>query len=341
MDRLVVDGYGKFIGRQSERIVVKEKGSIVHHANVADLRQVVISGSGGISFDAMELLASQGVDLIVVSWKGEVTARLASRDMRTVQTRREQYYAYREERSGVLAKQFVQAKMRNMYATLGTLAKTRKETSPDVAERLTEKRGAISAHITQLEELKPEPVDHIRGTLMGIEGIASAKYWEGILGTIPGEFGFSNRSGRYAEDPVNSMLNYGYALLEGEVWRGVHYAGLDPYGGFLHVDRPGRPSMVLDLMEEFRQQLVDKTVIALVSRKEVTLADFGFEEGACRMNDRVRKLLLKTVLGRFEEQLRYRDEKRRWTDTILLQARDVAAYLRGDKPSYEGFSLRW
>jgi len=341
VNRLVVDGYGKFIGRQSERIVVKEKGSIIHHAKMDDLRQVVISGSGGISFDAMELLASQGVDLIVVSWKGEITARLASRDMRTVQTRREQYYAYREERSGVIAKQFVLAKMRNMYATLGTLAKTRKESSPDTAEKLTEKRETISSHIRQLEGVKPEPVDHIRGTLMGIEGIASAHYWDGIISTIPDDFGFSNRSGRYAEDPVNSMLNYGYALLEGEVWRGVHYAGLDPYGGFLHVDRPGRPSMVLDLMEEFRQQLVDKTVIALVSRREVTPTDFSVEEGTCRMNDGTRKLLLKTVLGRFEEQMRYREEQRKWTDMILLQAREVAAYLRGDRPSYEGFSLRW
>lgn len=341
MDRLVVDGYGKFIGRQSEHIVVKEKGRVIHHAKVDDLRQVVISGSGGISFDAMELLASQGVDLIVISWKGEITARLASRDMRTVQTRREQYYAYREVRSGVLAKQFVLAKMRNQYATLGTLAKTRKESSPEAADKLTEKREIISTHIRQLEDVEPEPVDSIRGIVMGIEGIASAHYWDGILGIIPADFGFNNRSGRYAEDPVNSMLNYGYALLEGEVWRGVHYAGLDPYGGFLHVDRPGRPSMVLDLMEEFRQQLVDKTVIALVSRKEVAPTDFSVEEGACRMSDKARKLLLKTVLGRFEEQLRHRDELRRWTDTILLQARDVAAYLRGDKPSYEGFSLRW
>lgn len=341
MDRLVVDGYGKFIGRQSERIVVKDKGSVIHHAKVDDLRQVVISGSGSISFDAMELLASQGVDLIVVSWKGEVTARLASRDMRTVQTRREQYYAYREDRSGELAKQFISAKMRNQYATLGTLSKTRKESSPEAAELLVEKREIVSSLIKQLNTVVTRPVDMIRATLMGIEGMASAHYWEGIIEIIPENFGFINRSGRYAEDPVNSMLNYGYALLEGEVWRGVHYAGLDPYGGFLHVDRPGRPSMVLDLMEEFRQQLVDKTVVALVSRKEVEPGDFSHEDGACKMNDKARKLLLKNVLGHFEEQLRNRDELRRWTDTILLQARNVAAYLRGDAPAYEGFSLRW
>jgi len=341
MKRLVVDGWGKYVGKQSERIVVKEKGQTLHHEAVDDLRQVVVSGGGSISFDAIELLAAHGVDLVVVSWKGEITARLASRDMRTVQTRREQYYAYREKRSGTIAKRIISAKIRNQYATLGTLAKSRKETSPEVADRLTEKRDAVQTQAQRIDELPEEPVDSLRGTIMGIEGISSAHYWEAVSSIIPSEYEFDIRSGRYAQDPVNALLNYGYALLEAEVWRAVHYAGLDPYGGFLHVDRPGRPSMVLDLMEEFRQQLIDKTVFALVTRREVSPDDFAVEEGACRMGDRTRKHLLKTVLERFEEQVRYRDESRKWADMILFQARNLAGYLRGEQTDYEGFYLRW
>ncbi len=341
MKRLVVDGYGKFVAQKGGRIVVREKGSILHHAVADQLRQVVISGKGGISFDAIDLLAAHGVDLVVVNWKGKVTARLSSPAMRTVKTRREQYYAYREKRGGYLAKQFVAAKIRNQYATLGTLAKSRKDTSPDIAEKLTVKRGDVAEQISRVDELKDSPVDHVRSVLMGLEGLASNKYWEGISAIIPEEFGFQVRSGRYAEDPVNAMFNYGYALLEGEVWRGVHYAGLDPYGGFLHVDRPGRPSMVLDLMEEFRQQLVDKTVISLVTKKSVSPNGFEVREGVCMMDDATRKLLLKTVLGRFEMYMRYQGEKRRWTDMILLQARKVAKFLRGETSIYEGFFLRW
>jgi CRISPR-associated protein Cas1 len=341
LKRLVVDGYGKFVGQQSNRIVVKEKGRILHHERAEDLRQVVISGSGSISFDAMELLGSLGVDLIVINWKGEVTARLASRDMRTVQTRRDQYYAFRENRSGILAQQFILAKMKNQYATLGTLAKSRKDTSQDVADELINKRESVSEFIKKVESLEIKPIDHIRNSLMGLEGIASTHYWEGIGAIIPEEFKFNCRSGRYAEDPVNALLNYGYALLEGEVWRGVHYAGLDPYGGFLHVDRPGRPSMVLDLMEEFRQQLIDKTIIGLLTKGEVSYTDFTMEEGVCRMGDSTRKLLLRTVLEHFEKYMRYKDEQRRWTDMILMQARDLASYLRGESSRYEGFYLRW
>jgi CRISPR-associated protein Cas1 len=137
---------------------------------------------------------------------------------------------------------------------------------------------------------------------------------EGISEIIPEEFRFKERSGRYAQDPVNALSNDGYALLEGEVWTAVHYAGLDPYGGFLHVDRPGTPSMVLDLMEEFPQQLVDKTIIALVSNREISPEGFQMEQGVCRMDNAVRKAVLKEVLDRFEDYVRHRDEKRRWTD---------------------------
>jgi len=341
LKRLVVDGYGLFVAQKGGRIVVREEGSIKHQVLAEDLRQVVISGSGGISFDALELLSSYGVDVVLVSWKGEVTARLSPPEMRTVETRKEQYYAFRDSRSGHLAKQFILAKMRNQYATLGTLAKSRKETNPEKAERLRERQGVVASYLSRVEGLEEVPVDRFRDNLMGLEGIASQSYWEGIAEVIPEEFGFKERSGRYAQDPVNALFNYGYALLEGEVWRGVHYAGLDPYGGFLHVDRPGRPSMVLDLMEEFRQQLVDKTIIGLVAKREVSPEGFSVEEGVCRMDDSVRKKMLKEVLGRFEVYVRHGDEKRRWTDVILLQARNVAKYLRGEASAYEGFYFRW
>lgn len=341
MKRLVVDGYGLFVGRKGNRIVVREKGKTKHQVVAEDLRQVVISGKGGISFDAMELLSSNGIDVVLISWKGKVTARLSPPEMRTVKTRREQYYSYRDRRGGYLAKQFILAKMRNQYATLGTLAKSRRDTSPEKAERLRERRGIVASYLRRVEEIEEIIIDRIRDNLMGLEGIASQAYWEGVAEIIPDEFDFRERSGRYAQDPVNSLLNYGYALLEGEVWRGVHYAGLDPYGGFLHVDRPGRASMVLDLMEEFRQQLIDKTVIGLVSKREVPPEGFEMVEGVCRMENKVRKKLLKTVLARFERYVRHRGEKRRWTDLILLQARGVAKYLRGEVSSYEGFYFRW
>ena len=341
MKRLVVDGYGKFVRRTGNQILVTEKGHVLHRVLAEELRQVVISGRGGISFDAMELLSEYGVDLVILDWRGEVTSRLSSSLMRTVQTRRQQYAAFEDTRGGLLAKGFVLAKVKNQYAVLGTLAKARSETSPGKAEALMEKREALAKDIQTIQDVTPLPIDRIRDRLMGLEGYASKTYWEGLSTVVPEAFGFPGRTGRYAVDPVNAMLNYGYALLEGEVWRGVHFAGLDPYGGFLHVDRPGKPSMVLDLMEEFRQQVVDKRVLSLITKDVVKAEEFEMREGICVLANTARRRLIEEVEGAFEEYVRHGDVKIRWTDLILSQAVEVAKFLRGEVNGYEGFYRRW
>lgn len=345
MDRLVVDGWGKFVGVENKQIVVKErkegKYSVIHRCLPSDLRQVVISGKGSMSTSAMEALADNGVDVILLDWRGKVKARISPPVMRTVNTRREQYLAYDGPRGAQLAREFVYSKMRNQMAVLGTLAKTRKETQPNAAATLKDARNAISEWIEPVEELKCTSCDDIRGQLLGMEGNASASYWNAVASIIGEEFEFEGRSGRYASDPLNAMLNYGYAVLEGESWRAIHYAGLDPYGGFLHVDRPGRPSMVLDLMEEFRQQLVDKTIFKLFSRNQVKSEQFSLEDGVCMIDDKPRKLLLSELLSKLENRVRYKNRNIRWTDLLLKQARGIAKLLRGESKTYEGFWLRW
>lgn len=241
----------------------------------------------------------------------------------------EQYAAYNDNRGGHLCRAFVFGKVKNQYALLGTLAKSRADTSPEAARALLAAREELGAQAIQIASTKESPPSNVRGALMGLEGNCSRVYWEALSQIIPPAFGFPGRSGRYAQDPINAMLNYGYAMLEGEVWHAVHYAGLDPYGGFLHVDRPGKASMVLDLMEEFRQQTVDRTIISMVTHGMVKGEDFAIEEGICRLGDRAKRLLVGSIESLFEECVRHRDIKVRWTDLIMSQAVEVAKYLRG------------
>lgn len=341
MKRLIVDGYGKFLRREGEQIIVSEKGKVLHRVLAEELRQVVIAGSGGISFDAMELLGEHGVDLIKVDWKGDVVCRLSSSMMRTVQTRREQYAAYNNSRGGHLSKAFITGKAKNQYALLGTLAKSRSETAPSAAEALLRAREMIGVTMKSIESIPERAPSEIRGELMGFEGNCSRIYWEAVSSIINPRFGFPGRGGRYAKDPINAMLNYGYALLEGEVWRAVHYSGLDPYGGFLHVDRPGKASLVLDLMEEFRQQVVDRNVFMIVNKGMVDPSEFHNDGNVCRLNDRPKRLLIESIESQFEEYLRFKETKLRWTDLVMSQAVEVAKYLRGDVAKYEPFYLRW
>jgi CRISPR-associated protein Cas1 len=341
LERLVIDGYGKYVGRKGDRIIVREEGKIVAQVTPEELRQVLITGHGAITFDALNLLSKNGVDVILIDQQGELSARLSFPELRTVLTRREQYYAYKDKRGVILGKEFVLAKLRNQYSTLGTIAKRRKDSDANSADKIYEKREEISLRIHEMEQVNGENIEYVRDSIMGIEGVASANYWSAIALIIPEEFGFKGRSGRYAPDPVNAMLNYGYGILEGEIWRAIHFAGLDPYGGFLHVDKPGKPSLVLDLMEEFRQQLIDKSIIKLLSRKEIKPEDFSIKDNLCFLGDKARRTLLKEILERFEDYIAVNEEKMRWSDLMLNQARNIGKFLRGEIPKYEGFWLRW
>ena len=106
------------------------------------------------------------------------------------------------------------------------------------------------------ETLSPGPP--YRPALLNREGRAGAQYWAGVAALLDGKAAFAGREHRGTEDPVNAALNYGYGILQSQVWSAITLAGLEPFAGFIHVDRPGKPSLVLDLMEEFRQPVVDR-----------------------------------------------------------------------------------
>ena len=164
MERLVVDGFGKYVGKKGNRIIVKEGGSIVHQALPEELRQILVTGKGSIGFDAVNFLSSNGVDIIFLNSKGQLTARLAPLEMRTVETRKEQYYAYRDVRSLNLGREFALAKMKNQYATLGTLAKRRKDSDPDSAEEIYSRREDIRPKIGEMEMVEGKNIETVRET---------------------------------------------------------------------------------------------------------------------------------------------------------------------------------
>ena len=285
--RLVIDGFGKFLGRKGETLIVREDGKTVARVQPRELEQVIISGKGCVSTDALRLLAEHGVDVLLVDFRGDVKARLSAPLMRTVSTRREQHYALRDERGAWVAKAVIEAKLKNQAAVLATLAKKRVDTDPKLAGELYSAAQTLRELAGETAEIEGPHADAVREILLNLEGRGAQVYWE-VFGKILSWLGFEGRSGRCARDPANAMLNYGYGILLGEVWRGVHYAGLDPYGGFLHADRPGKPSMVLDLMEEFRPHLVDRLVVKLASKRMVSREGFELVNGVCQMRDEVR-----------------------------------------------------
>ena len=210
--RLIIDGFGKSVIKRDNQIVIRENGEELDYFLPKDLKQIIINGKGAITFDAIELLSDNDVDLIAIDWKGNIKYRLSSMEHNNVEIRKQQYYALNDNRSGYLAKKFIESKIKNQKATLTTLAKSKNQKN-----FLINQRDKLDNLLKALDNIQIKPSKKIRSDIFGIEGIASYEYWLGFRHIISEEYDFLKRSGRGAPDPVNAMLNYSYAILASEV----------------------------------------------------------------------------------------------------------------------------
>lgn len=338
VDHLIVDTFGSHIGKYKRRLKVTQKGETLVEAPLLHLQGITIIGRGvSISADVLAACAEQGIPLHFLDHQGSPYAAVYAAGLTaTVLTRRAQLAAYTSERGMSFATAIVAAKLHNQAATLKYLAKNRKETAPDLYRELRLCAGDVWDQSAGLDALVGDTLDDCRQQLMGIEGRAARHYWEAVRMVIPTDYAFTGRQTRGATDPVNSLLNYGYGILYGQVEKALVLAGLDPYGGFLHADRPGKPSLVLDLIEEFRQIAVDRVVIGLVNR--------GYhveQDDAGRLSEGFRRGFAEHVLKHLDSTVRYEGKRYPISATIQMQARHLASFLRGDCDSYQPYMGTW
>jgi CRISPR-associated protein Cas1 len=177
-------------------------------------------------------------------------------------------------------------------------------------------------------------VDEAREALLSIEGSSGRNYWGAVRLLLPKEVEFDTREHRGAIDPVNSALNYGYGILYAQIWGAILNAGLEPFAGFLHVDRPGKPSLVLDMIEEFRQPVVDRAIIAALGKGTTIETQGGL------LTDSSRRTIAQLVLERLESEVIFRGQRHQLKSVVQIQARNLASALRGDG-KYKAFSFKW
>jgi CRISPR-associated protein Cas1 len=344
IETLIVEDFGAFVGRHSERLRVTVKGEVKAEAPLIYLRQVLIKGKGAsLSSDAVLACAERGIAIHFVS--ARAGASLYTDGLTgTVQTRRAQLLAYQDQRAVTLAIAFAKAKINNQAALLKYHSKSRKGSEPALSQELQVILHEVLDHDAELDEfagrwLSPSvaattpPIDAMRNGLMSIEGRAARRYWAGVKLLLPESLRWPGRTGRGARDPFNSALNYGYAILARMVEQAVVLAGLDPFAGFVHADRPGKPSLTLDLIEEYRQPVVDRTLLGMLG-KGMTLAvrDDGM------LDDDTRREIAGRIVARMEESAeRYEGKRRPLREILQCQARHIATFLRGDRPAYQGF----
>jgi CRISPR-associated protein Cas1 len=334
--QLIVSGFGLFLGKKSERLTVRKDKSVVYQFPFFRIQEVVVASRGiSISSDLLEELCVRGIRLNFWGAAGKPYALISSPYLNaTIQTRRDQLAAFSDRRGFEFCRAVVEGKIRNQEKLLRYFGKYLKKSD---AERFGAVEGTANSLRQQWKKVRHIDGENIaakRDVLVGIEGSAGRLYWEAVAEIIRGKTEFMGRAHRGAADAVNAMLNYGYGILYGNVWGAVLNAGLDPFGGFLHVDRPGKPSLVLDLVEEFRQPVVDRAVLSALNLGMTV----RFENGLLDKDSR--EMIGGRVLERLVSAERHQGKEYQVRSIIQMQARRLASFLKGGS-AYHPFRFKW
>lgn len=334
--QLILSGFGLFLSKKSDRLIVKKGKDLLYEFPFFRLSEVTIASRGiTLSSDLILELCQRGIQINFMQGTGRPYAKLSSPMLSaTIIARREQIKALDDQRGAQFAKIVVKGKLKNQRKLLLYFGKYFKKTKPERFKALEKTVQTLEEYGKKVASVKGSSAREVRNGLLGIEGVSGRIYWEGVQEIIHGRVEFLGRVQRGATDKVNSMLNYGYGILYSQVWGSVISAGLEPFAGFLHVDRPGKPSLVLDLVEEFRQPVVDRTVISHINLGESVRMEGGL------LDAETRKELSQKILQRLETRETYQGKKYQIRSIIQIQARNLAAFLRGER-KYRTFSFKW
>ena len=344
IQHLIAEQFGTHIGKYQGRLKITKAKEVLAQAPLLHLETVTIASKGvSISADAIQACTEKGIPIHFLSSHGAPYASLYSAGlMGTVVTRRAQMSAFHDQRGVHLALAFAGGKIENQAALLKYTAKYRKEKDPALYQELNWLAGETIDHMEELcalDFIAPREQYYlydVRPQVLSIEGRAAKKYWQGFKAILPKELAWPGRQGRGAKDPFNSALNYGYGILYSQVERAIILAGLDPYAGFIHVDRPGKPSLVLDLVEPFRAPVVDRTLLGLVNKGVAIEQD---ERG--RLTEKTRRFLAEKILSRLESAERYEQKRYPLRIIIQMQARQLAAFVRDERDAFDPFVTKW
>lgn len=335
---IFADVFGSHLGKHSERLIYAKGKTVLAQAPLMHLERVIIAARGvSLSADAVAACCERGIPIFFLSSIGEPYASLYAPGLGgTVLTRRAQLAAYDDGRGSAIGLAIADAKINNQAATLKYVAKSRKDSQPDLYHFLREASLETASQSDKLARLEGMALDDLRAHLMAFEANAAVQYWAALRQVVPEMYGWTERMTRGAADPVNSLLNYGYGVLRTRVECALHLAGLDPFAGFIHADRPGKPSLTLDMMEEFRSVAVDRLVIGLVNRRyTVEMTEQGL------LQDTVKRSFAGKMKEHLQATVRYHGDRVPISIVIQKQARRLAAFLRGETEAYLPYRAEW
>ncbi len=333
LNTLYVTTQGSYLARDGETVAVRIEKETRLRVPLHTLGGIICFGQVACSPPLMQLCAERGVRIPFLSEYGKFWARVEGPVSGNVLLRREQYrWSDDADKSAEIAQAVVTAKVANCRTVLLRVLRDH----PEIAGG-PEVKAAVDSLERSLGQLQhPLALDTVRG----IEGDTARHYFavfDHLILAQKEEFFFQERTRRPPLDNMNALLSFLYTLLAHDVRSALETVGLDPAVGFLHRDRPGRPSLALDLMEELRPVLADRLALSLVNRQQIKGKGFKTtESGAVMMDDETRKELLVAYQKRKQEELLHPfiNEKVALGLLPFVQAMLLSRYLRGDLDGY-------
>ncbi|SHF68482.1 CRISP-associated protein Cas1 [Bacteroides luti] len=337
LNTLYVTTPDSFLSKEGDNVVVMVKGTEKFRIPIYNIEGIVSFGYTGASPALMKMCADKNIGLCFLTEHGEFLGRVSGPIKGNVLLRRQQYrIADEKEASLNLSRIFIAGKIANCR---------------NVVQRSIRDHGdelnildAASKNLLLKSRQSFNAIDS--NQLRGIEGEAATSYFgvfNQLIKNSDSSFYFGGRTRRPPKDNVNALLSFIYMLLAHEVQSALESVGLDPYVGFLHTDRPGRASLALDIMEEFRPYLADRLVLSLINRRQVSGKGFVQQgEKGIIMTDETKKEILLTWQKRKKESIQHPFLGETVNIGLLpyIQAMLLARYIRGDIDNYPVFVMK-
>jgi len=331
---LYVQEHGALVAKSGDLLQIRQGREVLQEARLLTTSEVCLFGNVQVTTQALRELASRSIPVCYFSSGGWFYAITHGMSHKNVELRQAQYRtADRADDSLALARRFVEGKIRNCRVLL-------RRNHPDPPQAALDEVARLTRRARTASEMP---------TLLGIEGAAARVYFANFAGllkqsTESGDmsFDFTTRNRRPPRDPVNALLSLAYAILVKDLTVTLLATGLDPYLGFYHQPRYGRPALALDLAEEFRPLIAESTVIAAINNGEVSPGDFVCELGAVALTPRGRRQFLGAYERRLAQEIThpvfgYAISYRR---VLSVQCRLLARRLLGEIPTYRPFCTR-
>lgn len=335
---LIISNYGAKIGKESKQIVVTTSDGEKRRIAAHKLKHIIVTNTAtSVTGAAVELCVEKSIPITYIDSWGRPYARLSGLEKPAWEYGLLQTRAKEDGKGLHIVKAIITGKVKNQQNLLKYYAKYRAKTDPDFARVYFLEIRRMDQSLNQIAEIPFDtPLQKAGDIIRGLEGQAGSGYWNVVKELLKDRVIFKRRERKGAKDVVNSMLNYGYGVLYTHIWSALVMHGFNVQVSFLHQPQYGKPTLVYDIIEEYRAQVIDRVVFSMINKGIKTeLTREGY------LTQKSKDRLLNNVIQRLKTPVHFRHKEKTPEEIIHYQLRAIATYLRGDSRAYRPFIAKW